>query len=133
MEIADAHLEPSPLVDTGVLDRHEAELARQAIAAVAVHSPADALILQGMIGELEATSDLLQRQRLLRRPTALAGESRDAATLIDHLCTLDGLSGDLVLPLKAAQSRTYLLTKINCLRGFVRATSVLGNLPSSAR
>ena len=48
---------------------------------------------------------------------------RNEQTLIDHLCTIDGLSGDLVLPLKATLSRTYLLTKINFLRGFVKATT----------
>jgi hypothetical protein len=108
-----------------VLDRHETELVEAAMAAVAAHSPADALILQGLVVELKATSDLLDRQRPLRRPTALGGEGRDENTLINHLCSLDGLSGDLSLPLKATQSRTYLLTKINFLRGFVKATSVL--------
>jgi len=116
-----------------VLDRHETELVEQALAAVAAHSPADALILQGLIVELKSTSDLLDRQRPLRRPTALGGEARTESTLIDHLCTIDGLSGDLALPLKATQSRTYLLTKINFLRGFVKATSVLGNAPSTTR
>jgi hypothetical protein len=116
-----------------VLDRHETELVEQAMAAVAAHSPADALILQGLIIELKSTSELLDRQRPLRRPTALGGEARDESTLIDHLCTIDGLSGDLSLPLKATQSRTYLLTKINFLRGFVKATSVLSDAPGTAR
>jgi hypothetical protein len=116
-----------------VLDRHETELIEQAMAAVSSHSPADALILHGLVIELKATSELLERQRPLRRPTALGGEARDESTLIDHLCTIDGLSGDLVLPLKATQSRTYLLTKINFLRGFVKATSVLGDAAGSAR
>src|SRR6185369_4761242 len=40
---------------------------------------------------------------------------------------------DLALPLKATQSRTYLLTKINFLRGFVKATSVLGDVPDTVR
>ena len=117
-----------------VLDRHETELIEQAMAAVAAHSASDALILQGLIVELKATSDLLDRQRPLRKPTALGGEARNESTLIDHLCTIDGLSGDLALPLKATQSRTYLLTKINFLRGFVKATSVIGdNSPTTAR
>ncbi|HEX3762316.1 MAG TPA: hypothetical protein VHW23_26630 [Kofleriaceae bacterium] len=103
------------------------------MAAVAAHSPADALILDGLIADLQATSDLLEHQRPLRRLTSINGEARDESSLIDHLCTLDGLSGDLVLPLKAAQSRTHLLTKINLLRGFVKATSVIGNVPDSAR
>ena len=119
-----------------VLDRHETELVEQAMALVASRSPADSQILQGLIVELKATSELLDRQRPLRRPTALGGEARDESTLIDHLCTIDGLSGDLALPLKATLSRTYLLTKINFLRGFVKATSAIsatGDAPTVAR
>ncbi len=110
-----------------VLDRHETELVEQALAAVAAASPADAEILKGLIEELKATSGLLDRQRPLRRPTQLGGEPRNEQTLIDHLCTIDGLSGDLALPLKATLSRTYLITKINFLRGFVKATMSVPN------
>jgi hypothetical protein len=117
-----------------VLDRHETELVEESLAAVESRSPADAEILRGLVEELKATSGLLDRQRPLRRPTALGGEPRDEQTLIDHLCTLDGLSGDLALPLKATLSRTYLLTKINFLRGFVKATSALAtDVPGCAR
>jgi hypothetical protein len=130
---AEARLERSPLIGARVFDRREAELVWEAMAAVAARSPADAMILQGLITELKATSELLERQRPLRRPISLAGETRDASTLIDHLCRVDGLSGDLVLPLKAAQSRAYLLTKINLLRAFVRAASRLGDVADSAR
>jgi hypothetical protein len=129
----DVRLERTPLPGARVFDRREAQLVWEAMAAVVAHSPADAMILQGLIGELKATSELLERQRSLRRPISLGGETRDANTLIDHLCTLDGLSGDLVLPLKASQSRTYLLTKINLLRGFVRATSMLGEASDAVR
>ncbi|MDQ3335634.1 MAG: hypothetical protein M4D80_10745 [Myxococcota bacterium] len=99
----------------------------QALAAVSASSPADAEILKSLIEELKATSSLLDRQRPLRRPTQLGGEPRNEQTLIEHLCTIDGLSGDLALPLKATLSRTYLLTKINFLRGFVKATSTVPN------
>lgn len=108
-----------------VLDRRETELVQRALVAVAAHSPTDAEILRGLMEELRATSNLLDRQRPLRRPTALGGEARDEQTLMEHLCTIDGLSGDLALPLKATLSRTYLLTKINFMRGFVKATSVI--------
>jgi hypothetical protein len=118
---------------TNVLDRQESQLVEEALAAVASRSAADAQILQSLLGELAATSELLDRQRPLRRPTALGGEARDEQTLIDHLCSMDGLSGDLVLPLKATLSRTHLLTKINFLRGFVKATSALQDLPSAVR
>ena len=114
-----------------VLDNHEIELVEAAMNAVATESPSDAAILQNLIGELRATSELLDRQRPLRRPTALGGEARDESTLIDHLCSLDGLSGDLALPLKATLSRTHLLTKINFLRGFVKATAALTHISSA--
>jgi hypothetical protein len=116
-----------------VLDHHESELVEQAMAVVSAQSPADARVLEGLIDELKATSALLERQRPLREPTALGGEPRDEQTLIDHLCTIDGLSGDLALPLKATLSRTYLLTKINFLRGFVKATSALSERANSAQ
>jgi hypothetical protein len=116
-----------------VLDRHESELVQQAMEAVAARSTSDAVILQGLIAELRATSELLDRQRPLRRPTSLGGEQRDESSLIDHLCSMDGLSGDLVLPLKATLSRTHLLTKINFLRGFVKATSALTDNPQAAK
>jgi len=117
-----------------VLDRHESELVEQALAAVDSRSQADADILRGLIEELKATSGLLDRQRPLRRPTALGGEPRTEQTLIEHLCTLDGLGGDLALPLKATLSRTYLLTKINFLRGFVKATAaIISDVPDCAK
>ena len=116
-----------------VLDRHESELVQQALEAVASRSPADASILQGLLTELRATGELLDRQRPLRRPTSLGGEARDESTLIDHLCNIDGLSGDLVLPLKATLSRTHLLTKINFLRGFVKATTALVDVPNASK
>lgn len=116
------------------LDPHEAELVRQSLVAVDSCSRADAAILRGLIEELRATWGLLYRQRQLRNPTALGGEARNERTLIDHLCTLDGLGGDLALPLKATLSRTYLLTKINFLRGFVKATAAItGDVPGCAR
>jgi len=115
-----------------VLDRHETELVEQALAVVSARSPADADILRGLVGELQATSDLLDRQRPLRKPTSLGNEARNEQTLMDHLCSLDGLSGDLALPLKATLSRTYLLTKINFLRGFVKATSAINDHPGTS-
>jgi hypothetical protein len=116
---------PALAVGTSVLDRHETELVEEALAAVDSRSPEDAAILRGLIEELKATAALLDRQRPLRRPTALGGEPRDEQTLIEYLCSIDGLGGDLALPLKATLSRTYMLTKINFLRGFVKATVAL--------
>jgi hypothetical protein len=116
-----------------VLDRREVELVEAALQAVGARSPADAAILQNLLNELRSTSELLDRQRPLRRPTALGGENRDEQTLIEHLCQLDGLSGDLALPLKSTLSRTHLLTKINFLRGFVKATASITDNPDCQR
>lgn len=118
-------------VAVSVLDRHETELVEQALGVVSARCPGDAEVLRGLIDELQATSDLLDRQRPLRKPTSLGGEARTETTLMDHLCTLDGLSGDLALPLKATLSRTYLLTKINFLRGFVKATGAIHDHPAT--
>ncbi|MCE9577901.1 MAG: hypothetical protein K8W52_32515 [Deltaproteobacteria bacterium] len=112
-------------VAVSVLDRRESELIERALAAVASRNAADAEVLRGLIDQLRETSALLDRTRPLRKPTALGGEPRDESTLIGHLCRLDGLSGDLAIPLKATLSRTYLLTKIMFLRGFVKATTAL--------
>lgn len=108
-----------------LLDRHETELVDRALRAVAQQSPADAEVLRGMLDQLRRTSRLFDQQRPLRSPTSLGKEARDEQTLIHHLVTMDGLSGDLNLPLKATLSRTYLLTKIMFLRGFVKATAAL--------
>jgi hypothetical protein len=108
-----------------VFDRHESELVDEALRAVASRAPADAAVLDDLIGYLSETATLLDHQRPLRKPTQLGGEPRDEQTLIGHLCSIDGLSGDLELPLKATLSRTYLLTKIMFLRGFVKATTAL--------
>lgn len=108
-----------------VLDRHEIEVVDRALRVVAVRAPADAQILRDLIGQLRETHALLDSTRPLRSPTALGGEGRDHETLIGHLISLDGLSGDLALPLKATLSRTCLLTKIMFLRGFVKATSAV--------
>jgi hypothetical protein len=106
-----------------VLDSHETEVVDQALRVVAARAPKDAQILRDLIDQLRQTNALLDGTRALRSPTALGGEGRNERTLIDHLVTLDGLSGDLTLPLKATMSRTFLLTKIMFLRGFIKATT----------
>jgi len=108
-----------------VLDRHETEVIDRALRVVAARAPADAQILRDLIGQLRETNALLESTRPLRAPTALGSEPRNEQTLIDHLVVLDGLSGDLTLPLKATLSRTFLLTKIMFLRGFIKATTAV--------
>lgn len=106
-----------------VLDRHESEVVDQALRIVAARAPRDAQILRDLIDQLRQTNALIEGTRPLRSPTALGGEGRTEKTLIEHLIKLDGLSGDLELPLKATLSRTFLLTKIMFLRGFMKATN----------
>ncbi|ACY12745.1 hypothetical protein [Haliangium ochraceum] len=109
----------------GLFDREESLLIDRALAAVERKAPSDAALLRHQIDQLATLVAVLSAERRLDRPTQLAGEQRDRQTLLDHLCHLDGLSGDLVLPLKAILSRTFLLSKIMFLRGFVKATSAL--------
>ena len=95
-------------------------------------SPTDATMLENLVGELRATSERsTDSDRCAARPRSAARRARVDADRPP--CSLDGLSGDLALPLKATLSRTYLLTKIEFLRGFVKATSALGeeNRPRS--
>jgi hypothetical protein len=112
-------------IASSVLNDAEAALVKRALHAVAERAPVDGAILTDLIHQLRVTRQLVELQRPLREPTALGGEPRTEQTLIDHLCAMDGLSGDLTLPLKATLSRTHLLTKIMFLRAFVKATQAL--------
>ncbi|MEZ4400259.1 MAG: hypothetical protein R3B06_09585 [Kofleriaceae bacterium] len=118
-------LQSAEVVAVQLLDNHEVEVVDQALRVVAARAPADAQILRDLIDQLRQTNALLESTRPLRAPTAMGGEARNESTLIEHLITLDGLSGDLMLPLKANLSRTALLTKINFLRGFIKATTAV--------
>jgi hypothetical protein len=120
-----AMLQSAEAVAVHLLDHHEVEVVDKALRVVAARAPVDAQILRDLIGQLRQTNALLESTRPLRAPTAMGGEARNESTLIDHLITLDGLSGDLMLPLKATLSRTALLTKINFLRAFIKATTAV--------
>lgn len=124
-------LQSAEVVAVHLLDHHEVEVVDQALRVVAARAPADAQILRDLIDQLRQTNALLDGARPLRAPTAMGGEARNEATLIDHLTNLDGLSGELMLPLKATLSRTALLTKINFLRAFIKATTAVAMGPSS--
>jgi hypothetical protein len=112
-------------VAVDLFDHRELALVERAMNALAQRAPADAEVLKKLIRSLRDTQGLLEGNRPLRQPTSLGGEPRNESTLVEHLISLDGLAGDLALPLKATLSRTYLLTKINFLRGFVKATTAL--------
>jgi hypothetical protein len=112
-------------VAVDLFDHREQAVVERALAAVEGRAPSDGLVLRGLIRQIRDAQHLLEASRALRAPTALGGEPRSESTLIDHLIALDGLAGDLALPLKANLSRTYLLTKINFLRAFVKSTTAL--------
>lgn len=118
----------------------ESELIGRALGHIGRVCPEDAKILRGQIARLRDLLMLLWETPSLRAPHTLGAERRDESTLIDHMCSADGLSGDLELPLKATLSRTFLLAKIQCFGGFVRAVQELsrrghdlGNLGRSLR
>ena len=115
------------VVTQGLFDHEESELIDRALAAITRKAPEDAEVLRSLLAPLATLSSTLASTRPLRKATYLGGERRDEQTLIDHLCRLDGLSSDLVLPLKATLSRTFLLSKIMFLRGCVKATSALAD------
>ncbi len=119
-------------VGQGLLDPEESLLVGQTLALLERKVPGDALALRQHLDQLALVADALARERYLDRPTRLAGERRDKETLTQHLCRIDGLSGDLVLPLKAILSRTFLLTKITVFRGFIKSTSALINKVAEA-
>lgn len=118
-------LQSAEVVAVHFLDREEVEVIDRALRVVAARAPHDAQILRDLIEQLRQTTALVDNTRPLRAPTSMGGEARDEQTLITHLIALDGLSGDLMLPLKATLSRTVLLTKINFLRAFIKATSAV--------
>lgn len=108
-----------------LFDSHESELVEAGLAALARHAPDDAATLRKLVGRLAQLNAMLAEIPSLRSAQRLAGEQRDEDTLAEHLTTIDGLSGDLVLPFKATLSRTFLLAKIQFLCGFVKASSAL--------
>jgi hypothetical protein len=112
-------------VAVDLFDHRELALVERAMAALQLRAPHDAEVLSKLIKQLRDTQTLLEENRPLRAPTSLGQEPRTVDTLVEHLIHIDGLAGDLALPLKATLSRTYLLTKINFLRGFVKATTAL--------
>ncbi len=108
-------------------DAEESQLIARALEALRRLAPMDATALDNQLNQLNTMSSVLAAERHLASPTQLGGELRNKDTLIDHLCRIDGLSGDLELPLKAILSRTFLLSKIMVLRGFVKATEALSH------
>lgn len=105
------------------LDANENALCAAVLHAIPAADGHDVFILRKALAELDALRKLIDQHRQLREETTFGGQTRTVDGLITHLMRLDGLDGDLSLPMKASLSRTYLLAKINCLRAFIKAAT----------
>ncbi len=109
------------VVVSRIFDSEESALVDRTLSLLTTRVPTDACYLRDLMDRLVGLSQLLQQSRMLRKTSMLGGETRSEETLKAHLCQLDGLAGDLVLPMKATLSRTYLLAKINFFRACIKA------------
>lgn len=110
-----------------LFDDAESALVTRGLKALSRASTHDADALRGQLRQLIDLSNLVRASPSLREPDSFAGKQRSEETLIEHLCENDGLSGELALPLKATLSRTFLIAKIQFLRGFVQACAYYSN------
>ncbi len=105
-----------------LFDREERPLVGAALAAISDRNPEDAGVLRALLRRLATINEMLDASASLRRDKQLALDVRNEKTLVDHLTRIDGLGGDLELPFKSTLSRTFLLAKIQFLRGLVKST-----------
>lgn len=112
---------------SALFDQDEEPLVTAALAAIHERTPGDAATLRGLMSRLAMLNEMLDQTPSLRRDKQLALDVRNERTLIDHLTRIDGLGNELELPFKATMSRTFLLAKIQFLRGLVKSTSNLIN------
>jgi hypothetical protein len=115
------------LVVHRIFDDEESVLVDKVLDAITRKAPSDAATLRGLMDGLASLSEVLGHSRTLRKTIKLGSDTRTEKTLTDHLCQLDGLAGDLDLPMKATLSRTYLLAKINFFRACIIATGALSS------
>lgn len=108
-----------------LFDEAESQLLARALIVISKVAPGDAEILSRLMAKLAEISQVVWSSPSLRDTQTLGGKTRDAASLIDHLGQIDGLSGDLDLPIKATLQRTFLMAKIQFLRGFVKSACAL--------
>jgi hypothetical protein len=121
----------TPATVIRLFDQNERPLVRSALAAIERANPEDAGVLSGLVRRLTTLNEMLDASPSLRRDKQLALDVRNEKTLIDHLTRIDGLGGDLELPFKATLSRTFLLAKIQFLRGLVKSTGELAQNDTS--
>jgi hypothetical protein len=109
-----------------LFDDAESALVRRALKALDTSTPGDADALRDQLRRLTELSHMVRDSPSLRAPDLFAGRQRSLESLLDHLCENDGLAGELALPLKATLSRTFLVAKIQFLRGIERAIAFAG-------
>lgn len=115
------------LVVHRIFDDEESVLVDKALDAITRKAPTDAATLRCLMDRLASLGEVLGQSSTLRKPITLGSETRTAKSLTDHLCQIDGLAGDLVLPMKATLSRTFLLAKINFFRACIKACAALSD------
>ncbi len=108
-----------------LFDAAEAALISDTMVALSAHQPKDAALLSRQIQQLQVLNQTVFDSPSLSAPQTLGGETRSPQGLVMHLTRSDGLTGDLDLPIKATLQRTYLLAKIQLLRGFVISVEAL--------
>jgi hypothetical protein len=114
-----------PMTVIRLFDHNERPLVHAALEAIETGNPEDAGVLRGLVRRLSTLNEMLDSSPSLRKDKQLALDVRNEKTLIDHLTRIDGLGGDLELPFKSTLSRTFLLAKIQFLRGLVKSTGEL--------
>jgi hypothetical protein len=106
-----------------LFDDSESALVTRTLEALASARESDANALRAQLRRLTELSHMVRDMPSLLARETFAGRTRSADTLLDHLCISDGLGGELALPLKATLSRTFLVAKIQFLRGLVMAAA----------
>ncbi|HLU66703.1 MAG TPA: hypothetical protein VKZ63_10530, partial [Kofleriaceae bacterium] len=122
MRLARSEPEPAHL---RLFDEAESELVARAMIALAQIRPGDAEILGRLMSQLADINRIISETPSLKQQDSLGGAERSEQTLIEHLIHIDGLGGDLDVPLKGTLQRTFLISKIQFLRAFVKSTSAL--------
>src|SRR5262245_44535202 len=105
-----------PPADLRLFDEAESELVARALIALSQIAPGDAAILSRLMTQLADLNQHIASVPSLRVRETLGGAERDSISLVEHLTQLDGLAGELDLPLKATLQRTFLIAKIQFLR-----------------
>jgi len=121
-----AHSGAQAVASLRLFDTHESALVDAALALLERCARDDSAQLQRLVARLDQLNALIDDIPSLRSEKELGGVARNQSTLTDHLTTIDGLSGDLVLPFKATLSRTFLLAKIQFLWALEKSVKSIG-------